>query len=95
MIIIAGSLHVDALDRDRYLAGAVEVDRLARGTAGCLDFAQTPDQLDPTRINVYERWESDEHLRRFRESGGGPAVELPPIRSAEVQRYRISGVEQP
>ena len=94
MIIIAGTLHVEPSDRDRYLAGVVDVARLARRAPGCLDFVQTPDPLDPTRINVYERWESDDHLHRFR-AVGGPAVELPALQSANVSKYRIASVEEP
>ncbi len=94
MIIIAGTLHVAPADRDRYLAAVLDVARLARSAAGCLDFDQTADSLDLGRINVYERWESDEHLDRFRNSGG-PELETPPLVSADVHKYRISAVEQP
>ncbi|SHN14064.1 putative quinol monooxygenase [Cryptosporangium aurantiacum] len=94
MIIIAGALYLDASDRDRYLAGVFDVARLARQAVGCLDFVQSPDPLDPTRINVYERWESDDDLHRFR-SSGGPVPEAPPLRSADVHKYRIASVEQP
>ncbi|MEV8515156.1 antibiotic biosynthesis monooxygenase family protein [Dactylosporangium sp. NPDC051484] len=94
MIIIAGTLHVDPSDRDRYLAAVIDVARLARRAPGCFDFVQAPDPLDPERINVYERWESDDHLHRFR-TAGGPGLELPPLRSADVHKYRIAGVEAP
>jgi quinol monooxygenase YgiN len=94
LIIIAGTLHVVRADRDRYLAEVAEVTHLARAAPGCLDFVQAADQLDPTRINVYERWESDDHLDRFRASGG-PALDLPPLQSANVRKYRISSEEQP
>jgi quinol monooxygenase YgiN len=95
VLIIAGALYVDAADRDRYLAAAADIDRLARAAPGCLDFAQTADGLDAERINVYERWESDEDLHRFRTSGGPPTLDLPDIRSADVRKYRISAVEAP
>ena len=39
---------------------------LARAAPGCLDFAQSADQLEPDRINIFERWESDAHLEAFR-----------------------------
>ena len=94
MIIIAGTLHVEPSARNRYLAEAVDVARLARAAPGCLDFVQAADELDPTRINVYERWESDEHLDRFR-TAGGPPLELPPLQEANVRKYRISGDEEP
>jgi quinol monooxygenase YgiN len=94
LIIIAGTLHVTPSDRDRYLAGVAEVTRLARSAPGCLDFVQAADPLDPTRINVYERWESDDHLHRFRAEGNPPA-DVPPLLDANVRKYRISGEEQP
>ena len=65
---------------------------MARETAGCLDFAQSPDPLEPDRINVFERWESDAALQAFRDLRSDE-VSVPPIRTAEVRRYRISSVE--
>ncbi|NGN65208.1 antibiotic biosynthesis monooxygenase [Streptomyces sp. A7024] len=94
MIIIAGQLRVDAADRDAYLTGCAKVVEQARAAAGCLDFALSADALEPDRINVYERWETDEDLARFR--GAGPEPEqAAQIRDAEVHKYRISGVEAP
>ena len=94
MIIIAGTLLIDASDRDRYLSAVADVTRLARQAPGCFDFSQAPDPLDAGRINVYERWASDEHLHNFRTSGG-PDLDVPPLLSAEVSKYRISAVEAP
>lgn len=94
MIIIAGQLHVDAVDRDRYLTAVADVAYLARQAPGCHDFFQAADPIDTGRINVFERWESDEDLHRFRTSGG-PLPELPALRSAAVHKYRISGIEAP
>jgi quinol monooxygenase YgiN len=96
VIIIAGSLTVDPADRDRYLELFADVVPMARNAPGCLDFVQAPDPVDPARINVYERWDSDEHLLAFRESGGPPPPDdAPEIRSATVQKYRIAAVESP
>lgn len=94
MLIIAGRLHVDPEAREGYLADCAEVVGQARAATGCLDFALTADLLDPGRINVYERWESDDDLHRFR--GSGPAPEqTAQIRDAEVRKYRISAIEDP
>jgi quinol monooxygenase YgiN len=94
MIIIAGTIRVDADLRDRYLDAVSEVAGQARAAPGCLDFVQAADPIDADRINVFERWESDEDLHRFRNSGG-PEVDVPPIRAADVHKYRISAVESP
>ncbi|CAA9228622.1 MAG: hypothetical protein AVDCRST_MAG52-898 [uncultured Blastococcus sp.] len=97
MIVVAGELRVPADQRDRYLHAVADVTARARRAPGCLDFVQAPDPLDPERIVVLERWESDEDLQRFRASGDpdddGP--ELPEIVSADVRKYRISAVEEP
>ena len=94
MIIVAGWLQVDRVDRDQYMAGCVAVVQQARTAPGCLDFVITPDPVEPDRVNVYERWESDAHLERFR--GSGPdAGQTAQIRYAQVRKYRISATEDP
>lgn len=94
MLIIAGTLHLEPSDRSGYLAAVADVAVQARQTPGCFDFVQTADPIDAGRINIYERWASDDDLHRFR-SSGGPELELPPITSADVHKYRISAVEAP
>jgi quinol monooxygenase YgiN len=94
MIIIAGRLEVEPADRDAFLAAVDDVARLARAAPGCLDFVQAADPIEAGRINVFERWESDEDLQRFR-GAGGPPPDAPPLRSADVHKYRIGSVEAP
>ena len=92
MLIIAGWLRVDPDARSDYLDGCADVVAQARSAPGCLDFALAPDLLDPDRIYVYERWESEEELLAFR--GSGPSDDqAAEIRDADVRRYRISAVE--
>jgi quinol monooxygenase YgiN len=92
MIIVAGWLAVDPGARAAYLEGCREVVEQARVAPGCLDFVLTADPLEAERINVFERWESDEDLEAFR--GNGPdAGQAGQIRDASVARYRISAVE--
>jgi hypothetical protein len=43
VIIVAGRLHVDHIDRDHYVAECVAVVEQARTAPGCLDFAITAD----------------------------------------------------
>ncbi len=102
MIIIAGWIRVAAGDRDAYLGAVADVARQARLAPGCLDFVQAADPLDPERITIYERWESDADLDRFRSQGDPelpepemPEPEVPALLDAEVRRYRIASVEDP
>ena len=94
MLIIAGSLLLDPSDRAAFLAANGDVVPQARKATGCLDFVQAADPLDPSRINIFERWDSEEHLLDFR-GAGQPASDSPPIESADVKRYVISAVEEP
>jgi quinol monooxygenase YgiN len=41
----------------------------ARRADGCLDFAITGDLLDPGRVNLFERWESQAAVKTFRRPG--------------------------
>jgi quinol monooxygenase YgiN len=92
MLIIAGRLRVDPDARADYLDGCSDVVHQARAAPGCLDFSLTADLLDPARINVFERWESDEQLLAFRGSGPDSGQETR-IRDAEVLKYRIAATE--
>jgi quinol monooxygenase YgiN len=85
MIIVAGALTVDPDGRDAYLEGCAAVVAAAREAPGCLEFALSPDLLEPGRINVYERWASEEELQRFRGSGpdGGQLAALLKVEVAE------------
>ncbi|MFD0555934.1 antibiotic biosynthesis monooxygenase [Stackebrandtia endophytica] len=94
MLIIAGWLRVSPQGRDAYVAECVPIVEAAHRADGCLDFAITADSVRPDRVNVYERWESDELLHRFRDSGPEGAQQ-DRILAAEVHKYRISGVEAP
>jgi quinol monooxygenase YgiN len=94
MLIIAGHLITDPEDRDAFVAEGAEVVSLARGAPGCLDFCITADTLDPSRVNIFERWESEDELLAFRGSGpdSGTAAR---ILDADVKRYVIASVGEP
>jgi quinol monooxygenase YgiN len=69
MVIVAGHITVEPQQRESYLAGCVSVVERARGAAGCLDCAITADLIDPGRVNIFERWESQAARETFRSSG--------------------------
>jgi quinol monooxygenase YgiN len=88
VVIVAGYLVVDPLQRDSYLVGCKAVVQRARRTQGCLDFAISADLLDPSRIDVFERWESQAAVDAFR--GSGPSDEQQAsIVSASVSEYYV------
>ena len=91
MVIVAGHLIVDPEQREPYLADCVSVVGEARKAPGCLDFTIAADLVDPGRINVFERWESQADVEAFRGSGpseGQGAAML----SASVSEYDVASV---
>lgn len=90
MVIVSGHLIVTQEERDAYLAGCADVVEQARRAPGCLDFAISADVLDPARINVFERWDSQTDVEAFRGSGTGED-QAAVIVSASVSEYDVSG----
>ena len=88
MVIVAGHVVVDPGQRDDYLSGCVEVVRQARSAPGCLDFSLSADLLEPGRINILERWESQAAVEAFR--GSGPSDEQgAAVLAAAVAEYDV------
>lgn len=91
MVIVAGQLVVDPAQREHYLAGCVSVVEQARRAPGCLDFSLTADLIDPGRINVFERWETQDAVRTFR--GSGPDEDQSAaMLAASVAEYDVAAV---
>ena len=91
MVIVAGHITVEPQERESYVTGCVSVVEQARGAAGCLDFAITADLVDPGRVNIFERWESQAAVSAFR--GSGPSDEQGAVMlSASVAEYDVADV---
>ncbi len=91
MVIVAGHIVVYPGQRESYLAGCVGVVEQARRASGCLDFAITADLVDPGRIDIFERWESQAAVEAFR--GSGPSDEQSTaMLSASVAEYDVAAV---
>jgi quinol monooxygenase YgiN len=91
MVIVAGHIMVDPGQRDAYLADCVAVVTQARQAPGCLDYSITADLVDPGRIAIFERWESQAAVEAFR--GSGPSDEQgAAMLSASVAEYDVADV---
>jgi quinol monooxygenase YgiN len=89
MIIVSGSLKLDASRREQYLAACRPIIEAACAASGCIDFHLTPDPLDPERINVFEQWKNAESVEQFRQSG--PDADMAEaILAANVQQHEIA-----
>jgi quinol monooxygenase YgiN len=91
MVIVAGQLVVKPEQRESYLATCIGVVEQARGAPGCLDFAVSADLVEPGRVNIFERWESQAAVEAFR--GSGPSDEQnAALLSASVAEYDVGDV---
>ena len=91
MEIVAGHLVVDTDQRESYLEDCVSVVEEARKAPWCLDFTVAADLVDPGRIDVFERWESQADVEAFR--GSGPSEEQgAAMLSASVAEYGVARV---
>lgn len=89
MIIIAGWLQVDPAHRETFVSDSATAVQQARSALGCLDFAVTADSVDPGRVNVLERWESEIDLLAFRGDGPDDDQQIA-ITAADVRRYDVA-----
>lgn len=91
MLIVSGHLVLDPADRDAHVIASAGAVRLARHAPGCLDFAVSADPVDPTRVNVFERWAGPEDLDAFRASGDpdDETVDFSRIRHFEIEQYIV------
>ncbi len=90
MVIVAGFLTVEPSERESYLAGCVEVVEKAREADGCLDYSISADLVEPSRINVFERWESTAAVEAFR--GDGPSGDQGArILDGSVSEFEVGG----
>ena len=91
MVIVAGHIMVEPEQRQHYLAQCVGVVEQARRAAGCLDFSIAADLLEPGRINILERWESQDAVEAFR--GSGPSEEQgAAMLGASVAEYDVAAI---
>jgi quinol monooxygenase YgiN len=94
MLIVAGTGYVDPEHRDALLADLAPALRTARTTPGCLDYVVAADPIEPDRVNIYERWESQVHLDTHLAAVAQTAPPMTHVRGVEVVRYEISSHSQ-
>ena len=89
MIIVSGRIYVRPGTRQDFLARSAATVVQARRADGCLDFVVAGDPVESDRVNVYEEWESEESLLRFRGDGPGEDLSSSIVR-AKVARHTVA-----
>ncbi|KIA61151.1 putative quinol monooxygenase [Nocardia vulneris] len=93
MLIIAGHAKVEADQRDAYVAAFHDMIRRCRAARGCLDIAITADSVDPSRVNILERWDNRENLEAWRAISDPPQTGIP--FDADVMEYTVGSARPP
>ncbi|MFG1998265.1 putative quinol monooxygenase [Spirillospora sp. NPDC048911] len=93
-IIIAGKVQVDPAERDRFVEGHRDIVGQSRKQPGCLDLAITADPLEAGRVNIFEHWESEETLERWRAVAPRPSTSVA-ILDDQVLKHEIANTRPP
>jgi len=100
VIIVAGSMELDPDQRDAFVTSRGDAMRRSRAEPGCLEYTFAPDPLEPGRVILVERWESQEALeahvaamRARSDPASGDAVsgEVVAPRSSSITVYDVTG----
>ena len=94
MLIIAGHARVAEADRDAYVTAHGDLVERARKAAGCGDAVISADPLDPGRVNVFERWDSQEALEAWRAVADAPDTGIE-AQSDDVQLFTVTDARPP
>lgn len=89
MIIVSGRIYLRPGTRQDFLTRSAAAVVQARRTEGCLDFVVAGDPVESDRVNVYEEWESEDALLRFRGDGPGEDLSSSIVR-AKVARHMVA-----
>lgn len=98
MVIVGGWFEVDPSERDAFVAGRVEGTRASRAEQGCIEYVMAADPLDPGRVVLFERWESqadlDAHLAgqaQARQPAGADAGPSIAPTAVSITVYDVAG----
>jgi quinol monooxygenase YgiN len=95
--IIAGTFEVAPADRDAFLAGRAELIRRSRAEPGCIVYVFAADPLEPGRVELFERWASEEALEGHRSvlTASPPADPGVEVLRAEILQFSATEVPRP
>ena len=97
MVIVGGTFEVEPELREEFLASRHELMRRSRAEKGCIEYTFSADPLDPGRVVLFERWDSQEDLDahlvvlRAASTDAQPTVEA---KSSSITIYDVTGERQ-
>ena len=98
MFIIGGYVEVDPSQREAFLAERIEDIKTSQAEDGCGEYVMSADPINPSRVLVFEIWESDAHhdahLQRMRAPRPADAPARIPLQSVNVLYYDVSATRE-
>lgn len=94
MVIVAGVFTMDPNKREAFLAGRMDLMRVSRAEKGCIEYTFAADPLDPGRVVLFEKWETQEDLDAHLAAIPAPASDAPPHvepTSSSIVIYDVAG----
>ncbi len=96
MIVLAGTIAFDPERSDDMLGAVATVVEATRAEEGCLEYVIAADPLVVGQLNLFERWESDEHLGAHRKADYSRTFQRSlrdcGMAGVSIDRYEVSGV---
>ncbi len=62
MVIVAGTFELDPAGRAEFLSAMTDALVATRAEPGCLRYVMSADPVDAHLVQLFELWESKEHL---------------------------------
>lgn len=94
MVIVAGVFTFDPGQCEAYLASRMDLMRVSRAEQGCIEYTFSADPLDPGRVVLFEKWETQEdldaHLAAIPAPSAASAPQVEPT-SSSIVIYDVSG----
>ena len=94
MVIVAGVFTFDPGQREAFLASRMELMRVSRAEQGCIEYTFAADPLDPGRVVLFEKWETQEDLDAHLAAIPAPPADAEPQvvpASSSIMIYDVTG----
>jgi quinol monooxygenase YgiN len=82
VVIVGGRFEVEPHQREEFIASRHDLIRASRAETGCLEYTFSADPIEPDRVVLFERWETqvdlDAHLNGMG-AGPSPSDEVKPL----------------
>lgn len=94
MVIVGGVFTIDPEQREAFLAARKGIMEHSRAEQGCIEYTFAADPLEPGRVVLFEKWESQEDLDAHLAGLSGPSAPVvtgPEATTTSIVIYDVAG----